>query len=446
MSAAIKQQPLFQNVDLEKILNGLYAFFIQPFVEVFAGYKLKILPFSYCLVSGSLFHLMVLLKLDYWLFKRLEIDFLYPKSGDLRLLYLTILTFSGFWIWGFIQVLLQKKLTQKLTVVFKDAGLQSASGRLPGFIFDVPIDSETRHIRLQKNGVSMDKWKQVEQTLAEDLQIYTDHFVDNRTSGTVDIIYAHEKMTDLYNYEGHQHTLKDEFFIGKARSKVVKTDFKKCAHYLIGGQTDFGKSHFLNQAITTLYLNNKDYSFELIDLKYGAEFGVLFTDLPRINVYDSAFSAVSRLNQIAMKEITERALFLRENKCQNITELHKLDMDKIVAPKGSKLDKKFGRKIIVIDEAFELFLKNSMSDAKSASAARQAVIKIAAQGRSVGVNVLLGTQRPDSKAIDPMIKANLAGRICFPVPNNATSMTILDNGRGSQLPQVKGRAIWKTGG
>lgn len=445
MSKATPTTQWLNNIDLTKIFNAIYRITIQPLSEAIMGYKLKVIPLEFCLLIGSVAQLLVILKIDYLLFKIVGLTVLYPVNLYVRIFYLVSIALCGFWVWGLIQVILKLKLTKQLTTVFVDAGLKSASGRLPGFVFDMPIDSEIRHLRLKKNGASMDDWEKAEKKLESDLQIYVDHFKDNIESGTIDIFYAHNTLENNYEYQDWETLDKDSFYLGKSRSRTLTTGFQKCPHYLVAGQTDFGKSHFLNQVITSLYLNNQDYTFELIDLKFGSEFGLLFQNLPRVNVYESSVAAGTVLSKVASKLIEERAIFLKFNECQNINELHTLPKDKIKIPKNSKIKGVFGRKIIVIDEAFELFLKNAHSDSANASAARQNVIKIAAQGRSVGIHVLLGTQRPDAKVIDPLIKANLPGRICFPVPNNPTSMTILDNGRGSQLPQVKGRFIWKTG-
>ena len=434
------------NIDFIKIFSSFWLVSFQPLVEAFRGWRLKVIPTTNCLAVGIFFQVFIIFGWDFYFFKIVNVDSLYPMNLFVRLPYMVMVAMSGFWIWGFFQVVLQKKLIKKLTTAFIDAGLKSASGRLPSFIYDKPIDSETRHLRLKKNGASMEKWAVAEKTLAEDLQIFIDNFHDNRAEGTVDVFYAHSPMTDKYVYEGHAGLKKNEFYVGKARTKVHKMDFTKCPHFLVAGQTDFGKSHFLNQAITSLYLNNKSYTFELIDLKFGAEFDLHFSNLPRAKVYDSATAAAKTLSKIAEKTIKNRARFLKDNKCQNIGDLENVSQEDLVIKENSPIKKRFGRMVIAIDEAYELFLKNSKADAQSASLARQSVIKIAAQGRSVGVHLMLGTQRPDRKAIDPMIKANLPGKICFPVPNNATSITILDSARGAQLPRTKGRCIWKVGG
>jgi len=58
---------------------------------------------------------------------------------------------------------------------------------------------------------------------------------------------------------------------------------------------------------------------------------------------------------------------------------------------------------------------------------------------------MIGTQRPDKNAVDPQTKANLSGRLCFKMADNASSMTILDNGRATDLPIIPGRAVWQSG-
>jgi S-DNA-T family DNA segregation ATPase FtsK/SpoIIIE len=70
---------------------------------------------------------------------------------------------------------------------------------------------------------------------------------------------------------------------------------------------------------------------------------------------------------------------------------------------------------------------------------------LAAKGRAFGLHIFVSTQRPDAKVVDMNIKANLDGRICFYMADNAASMTILDGVRAADLPKVKGRAILRFG-
>ena len=87
----------------------------------------------------------------------------------------------------------------------------------------------------------------------------------------------------------------------------------------------------------------------------------------------------------------------------------------------------------------------SFADAREVQRARRLASKIAAQGRAVGIHLIIATQRPDRNALDPQTKANLVGKLCFQMSNTASSMTVLDNGRASELTPVPGRAIWQQG-
>ncbi|MCX6126038.1 MAG: hypothetical protein NTV34_15000, partial [Proteobacteria bacterium] len=56
-----------------------------------------------------------------------------------------------------------------------------------------------------------------------------------------------------------------------------------------------------------------------------------------------------------------------------------------------------------------------------------------------------GTQRPDARALDTQIKANLPGKVCFQMADTPSSMVVLGNGRARDLPGIPGRAIWQRG-
>ena len=104
------------------------------------------------------------------------------------------------------------------------------------------------------------------------------------------------------------------------------------------------------------------------------------------------------------------------------------------------------RKLVVVDEAAEIFLGGHHATNSDLSLARKVISQIARQGRAVGVHLVMATQRPDAKAIDSQVKTNLTGIVCFQMPNNVSSITVIDSGRATHLPNMPGRAIWKNGG
>ena len=63
---------------------------------------------------------------------------------------------------------------------------------------------------------------------------------------------------------------------------------------MVAGQTGGGKSTFLRGLITTLYLNNPDFEFTLIDLKGGLEFQT-FENLRRVESHPEREQAITAL-------------------------------------------------------------------------------------------------------------------------------------------------------
>lgn len=444
MKNQISTMSWINQMDFSYLWKSLDLILIQPFIEVYRTAIYRSTPLVYCAIISCVLQAMLFFKLDFYLFKFIKIGFLYPKKiMFLRWSYLLLVSGCSFYFWGAYQLILRLRLTRWLTDVFQNANLKSSSGKYPGFIYDKPIDKELRILRLKKNGTLFTQYES--KALGGLLQVEIDHIKDDVKGGAVDIYYANSSLEEKVEFPGVTDLKADQFYIGKGRSSFILGDLKTSPHYLIGGTTGSGKSCFFNQIITSLYLKNTHYTFHLIDLKFGSEFESKFAKLPRVTTYSDTSSAANFLSQIVREEIRARAEFLKLNDCQNIDELLQKKGSEIKTDPKLKVNKKFGRKIIVIDEAHSLFLKSDNNKANDVTKAKASVINITALGRSVGVHVFIGTQRPDAKAIDPLIKANLSTRICFYSANNATSMTILDNTRGHHLNDIKGRCIWQSG-
>ena len=71
------------------------------------------------------------------------------------------------------------------------------------------------------------------------------------------------------------------------------------------------------------------------------------------------------------------------------------------------------------------------------------LIRLATLGRSLGIHLILATQRP-AGIVDGQIKSNMGLRICLRVLEAADSGDILGDSRGAQLPAIPGRAWIKS--
>lgn len=417
---------------------------VRPFVEIVNGISKGTIPYFECGLWAALMSLLTIFKIDIWLAKKMHLLFLYPYNHPY--IYWTgeiILLLSGFLFWGIREAAKLNRLLSTLTNIFTEAGLKTTLGRIPSFIADRPIDSGVREMVLSMNGIPLTAFKQAREKLETDVFGFIEEMKEHRTKGLIKIKYAEKDIPKLITLDSPYGFKSYNFIVGNTRTGQKRSSLKDTPHLLIAGTSNSGKSTYLKQFISTLYLNNPACEFTLIDLKNGLE-SIQFHNLPRVHVIIRPAEAVERLARL-QGTITKRAQFLVENSCHKIEEFFALAQDNKKWTSEFKSDRDLGRHVIIVDEAAELFLAGAELNAEGASKARRIVAQIAAQGRAVGVHVVVSTQRPDVKVIDGTIKTNLQGRLCFHMPDNASSMTILDSVRAADLPDIKGRAIWRDG-
>jgi S-DNA-T family DNA segregation ATPase FtsK/SpoIIIE len=114
-----------------------------------------------------------------------------------------------------------------------------------------------------------------------------------------------------------------------------------------------------------------------------------------------------------------------------------------IVPERDQLD----RIVVAVDEASVLFTVGKLSKKAKATAegARELTDKIAKLGRAAGIHLILATQKVVKETIDTRVQTNINAKMCFRVNTIASSMTVLNNKRASELPDVKGRGIWSVG-
>jgi S-DNA-T family DNA segregation ATPase FtsK/SpoIIIE len=383
----------------------------------------------------------MILHLDRYAWKFLKLAWLYPKNPWFLTAYVSFGALSGFLVWGIGQAILKRKLVTQLTEAFLASGLKTPLGKLPSFVFDKPIDAVTRKLRLKRQYLSVKQFKDARPSLESALQIYIDTIHENRVQGSVDIVYSHFPMDELVELDDIKGIPKETFVIGRSRSQEIQVSLASVPHFLVAGQTGGGKSTFLRQMITSLYLNNPSFQFRLIDLKGGLEFQI-FENLNRIKVVPDVAKAIALIRSLE-KSLVYRMETLKLNGCKDIKAFFAKPMSERKYPTGQYRED-ISRTLVVIDEVAELFMATSEMKSKEVQEAKRVIWKIAAQGRAVGLHLVVATQRPDVKALDSQVKTHLIGVVCFQMVNDASSMTVLGNGRATDLPRIPGRAIWKS--
>ena len=429
---------------LFKLCKNLIFGIGQPIIEIFYGIRKDTIPYLPVLAWGMIFDFLILSHLDRKIFKLLKLGWLYPQNVIAYSMYSFIGATFGFWIWGAIQARKKTNMIQRLTEVFQETGLKSPMGKLPNFIFDKPVDELVRRLRITNAFMPKSKFDEAKDRLESSLQVFIDEITESKSGGTIDLLYSHFEISKIFEMKDLKSIGRHQFLIGKTRAKDIYSSLAETPHLLIGGQTGGGKSTFLRQIITTLYCNNKDYNFTLIDMKGGLEFQ-LFENRDRIKVISTPSDSSDQFI-VLDQMLTERFELLKTNQCKDIEEFQKKPKDQLKLPEGLKPENfKLNRNIVVIDEAAELFLAGGKINVSQVQEMTRKAIRLAAQGRAVGIHLIVATQKPDSKAISSQIKANLTGIISFPMATLGASFSILGNGRAKELPSIPGRAVWKSG-
>ncbi len=408
---------------------------LEPVKEILDGIEAKTIPWIPCAGWLVVASIMLIFRIDHFLISHTRLSALYPYYPWLYRAYAFGFATLGFWIWAWAEVKKKRDKLKLLKESFKNAGLQSKTGRLPQLISDFPLDPMTRKMRLTNAGFPLSSFREQGNYIESELGIFIDEIKENRENRAVDVIYSHYPMAEEVKYSPNWTSRSYEFPVGQTRAHTVTATFREIPHLLVAGQTGGGKSTFLRQFIVHIHIKHDDCRFLLIDLKGGLEFS-LFENRKQFIVVPHVKAAVEQLKKID-KMLDERMAFLKKNQCKDIDAYFK----KEVKVGGINLS----RQVIVVDEAAEMFLAGQHASAKDVQAGRGVLSRIARQGRAVGVHLIVATQRPDAKSLDPQVKANLTGVVCFQMMNDASSIAVLGNGRATDLPKIPGRAIWKNG-
>lgn len=403
----------------------------RVFREIYIGFEKDIIPHHY------LCGIALVIAIAFWR-SHFSLFHIFPVASKIIVI---PFMFIGYFAWGVWRVYLLNQFLANLTETFESAGVKTATGRLPSFISDRNVDNNCRAMTVNANRVTVKQFEAGKEKLEVGLFGFIDQFKEDRVHGVIQIYYSEEDFPPAIDLDSPYGKSNFSFVVGNTRSGEKRINLIDVPHLLVAGGSNSGKSTLLKQILATLYLNNVDAEFVLIDLKFGLE-SIEFRDLPKMAIFKTPQSALKELIGI-QAELKERGDKLYANKCNNIIEYNRMAF----APRKDEKrpPEMLRRKIIFIDEAAQIFLASPEMTAADAAQARGVVATIAAQGRALGINIFIGTQRPDVNIVDGSIKANLQGRICFHMADNASSMTILDSVRAADLPDVKGRAIYRNG-
>lgn len=199
------------------------------------------------------------------------------------------------------------------------------------------------------------------------------------------------------------------------------------SHVLVGGTTGAGKTRLLESLALGLAAHYPPTALNLlvIDFKGGNELAGL-RDLPHCvgMVSDRNASEVDRAIAALAREVARRD--------EAFAAAGATDRDDYVAKTGRSLPR-----LVIIADEFGHFRREDATGERIG-----ALLRIAAQGRSKGLHLVLATQSP-STDVTAEIRQNVGVRICLRVAEAAESVAVLGTPEATSLPHA-GRVIVNT--
>ena len=208
--------------------------------------------------------------------------------------------------------------------------------------------------------------------------------------------------------------------------KPVVTNLAKMPHLLIAGATGAGKSVCVNTLITSILLgaDPEEVRMILIDPKRIELSG--YNGIPHLvrEVITDPEESLASFNW-AVKEMERRYSLLQEYKVRDILSYNN-KIAQLLKTEDNFEGKKLPYIVIIVDEFADLIM----------TAGRDIEIPISRltqMARAIGIHLIIATQRPSTKVITGIIKANFPTRIAFKVSSKIDSRVILDTNGAEQL-------------
>ncbi len=203
-------------------------------------------------------------------------------------------------------------------------------------------------------------------------------------------------------------------------------------HGLIGGTTGSGKSEFLQSIVASLAVANspQEMNFVLVDYKGGAAFkDCEFLPHTVGMVTDLDTHQVERALESLGAELRHREHLLAEAGAKDLEDYQDLAVRRGLDP--------VPRLLVVVDEFASMV--RELPDFVTG------LVNLAQRGRSLGIHLLLATQRP-SGAVSPEIRANTNLRIALRMTDGAESIDVIDSPEAGNIAKsTPGRAYARLG-
>ena len=319
----------------------------------------------------------------------------------------------------------------KYNEVFEGIQFMGKDKRYPALVRE--YDEGKATILLFHSAIPLNKWRQAREELenAFNCSIRKIELTANKKTVKLVTVPSEFQIPELIRWDDEYISGEDGVFVvGESDLDRISFDVNRTPHVLVAGETGSGKSVILRcllwQAI------NKNYKVLMIDFKGGIEFGREYEDFGEVIMERKRASEV--LAQLVAENEARMKMF-RSHDVKNLPEYNR------------KTHSDLCRICIFSDELAEMLDKSGASkeDKELMEQIAGHLSTIARLGRAQGINLFLGVQRPDANVINGQIKNNIPLRLSGRFADESVSRIVLGNTAATNLPEIKGRFLYKIG-
>lgn len=326
---------------------------------------------------------------------------------------------------------LKSKDKSMYDVIFRDIGFIGKNNKTPYFLYKK--ENEKKIIYAFQSNIPLTDWVKAKDRLEVGLGCSIRQIREGTKKGIIELVTVSSdyKIPEMLRWKDDYILSGDGVLcIGEGDLDYVKFDLNRTPHVLAAGETGSGKSVILRCMLWQMI--KKGCRIYMIDFKGGVEFGKVYEKYGE--VITDRLRALTVLEKI-VKENNARLKLFREMEVKNLKEYNQ------------KTHENLSRIGVFIDEIAEMLDKKGVAKEDKAiyEQLESYLSTLARLSRATGINLFLGVQRPDANVLTGQIKNNVPVRISGRFADKTASEIVLGNTSACNLPDIKGRFLYKVG-